>query len=284
MNMVLRALMNKRAVNVKTENHFPPTPPPTTMPPSPPPTTMPPMPPPTTMPMITLPPGCVYRGQTYRFGEMIEQGQSGNWCYFTMCDHSGQIIYGDDFHCSTTLPPITTLPSTPTPRGCFFEGKHYQLGEQISSGHSGNWCYFAMCDHSGQIIHGDDFNCLTTLPPTPTPRGCFFEGKHYQLGEQISSGHSGNWCYFSMCDHSGQIIHGDDFNCLTTLPPNPTPRGCFFEGKHYQLGEQISSGHSGNWCYFSMCDHSGQIIHGDDFNCLTTLRPTTPTPPIIHIG
>ncbi|CAC5396786.1 unnamed protein product [Mytilus coruscus] len=148
MKMMLRALINKRAVNIKNENHLPYT----TIPPTPPPTTMPPTPPPQ---------GCVYRGKTYRFGEMIQQGQSGNWCYFTMCDNTGQIIYGDDFHCSTTA-----LPPTTTPRGCVIEGKHYQLGEQISSGQSGNWCYFTMCDYSGQIIHGDDFNCLTTLQPT----------------------------------------------------------------------------------------------------------------------
>ncbi|XP_063414493.1 uncharacterized protein LOC134696568 [Mytilus trossulus] len=153
MNMVLRALMS-------------PTPLPTTMPPTPSPTTMRPLP---SMPMIPQPPRCVYRGQTYRFGEMIQQGQSGNWCHFTMCDLSGQIIHGDDFHCSTTtLLPTTNLPRTTTPRGCFFEGRHYQLGEQISSGQSGNWCHFSMCDYSGQI-HGDVFNCLATLrPTTPT--------------------------------------------------------------------------------------------------------------------
>ncbi|KAL3880109.1 hypothetical protein ACJMK2_032378 [Sinanodonta woodiana] len=123
--------------------------------------------------------------------------------------------------------------------------------------------------------------------PTPfhfetTPVGCFYNNRWYRPGEEISHGQTGNWCYFTMCDHSGQIIKGDDFNCHTTLTTTTpiyfetTRAGCFYDGNWYSLGEVISHGQSGNWCYSTMCDHTGQIIHGDDFNCMTTTATTTP--------
>ncbi|XP_062600579.1 mucin-2-like, partial [Saccostrea cucullata] len=56
---------------------------------------------------------CHYNGKWYMPGEMIEQGQSGNWCYFTQCSDTGHVISGDNFNCGTTYP--TTIPPTTTP-------------------------------------------------------------------------------------------------------------------------------------------------------------------------
>lgn len=72
-------------------------------------------------------------------GQVIEKGQSGNWCYSTYCSHDGHLLYGDDFHCMTTIPVSTTVPTTTTPTSttqliitpmyCFF--KDPTTGEMV---------------------------------------------------------------------------------------------------------------------------------------------------------
>ncbi|XP_045204036.2 mucin-2-like [Mercenaria mercenaria] len=132
---------------------------PPTTPTRPPPTT-----PATTVP-TTTPLGCLYNGQFYPPGTEISSGRTGNWCYFTQCTLSGQVVSGDDFNCGTTTTPTTTVPAT-TPLGCYYNGKFYPPGTEISSGRTGKWCYFTHCTSSGEVISGDDFNCGTTTPTT----------------------------------------------------------------------------------------------------------------------
>lgn len=127
---------------------------------------------PTTTERTTIPPGCFYNNKYYPPGSVIENGYdpSTNWCYGTHCDFYGNIQTWDNFHCvttSTTTPAPTTIPS------CFYNGKHYPIGSTIEKGYdpSSNWCYSTFCDYNGQVIHGDDFNCVkttTTITPIPT--------------------------------------------------------------------------------------------------------------------
>lgn len=55
---------------------------------------------------------CHHNGRWYMPGTLIEKGQSGNWCYSTYCSHDGHLLYGDNFHCMTTIPVFTTVPTT----------------------------------------------------------------------------------------------------------------------------------------------------------------------------
>lgn len=63
-------------------------------------------PPRTTTPTTTTPTTTTH---LCRPGEIISTGQSGKWCYVTMCSDDGMShIHGDDFNCNTT--PPTTIP------------------------------------------------------------------------------------------------------------------------------------------------------------------------------
>ncbi|KAL3880112.1 hypothetical protein ACJMK2_032381 [Sinanodonta woodiana] len=66
---------------------------------------------PTTFNIETTPAGCFYNGRWYSPGVMISQGQMGNWCYFTLCDISGNMMIGDNFNCQTTVSTTTADPS-----------------------------------------------------------------------------------------------------------------------------------------------------------------------------
>jgi hypothetical protein len=156
---------------------------------------------------ITTPPrGCHANGKWYQPGETISRGQSGNWCYMSMCDQNGQVIHGDDFNCGTTPQttiPLTTIPLTTIPPGCFQNGHYYHPGQTIDSGQSGNWCYMSMCDQNGQIISGDNFNCYPTTPITTIPSGyCYLNGNYYAPGHVVPSGTEGERCH---CQH-GQAV------------------------------------------------------------------------------
>ncbi|KAL3880108.1 hypothetical protein ACJMK2_032377 [Sinanodonta woodiana] len=65
------------------------------------------------------------------------------------------------------------------------------------------------------------------------------------------------------------------FETSTPLHWHTSPMGCFYEGHWYRLGTEITHGQSGNWCYVLFCDLSGEILHGDDFNCMKTVSTTT---------
>ncbi|XP_039248640.2 uncharacterized protein LOC120326419 isoform X1 [Styela clava] len=145
---------------------------------------------------------------------------------------------------------------------------------------------------------GDGMTCVretTMLPSTAIP-GCYENGKHYLPGATISSGQVGNWCYSTICgDADGTVIESDDFNCngeitvpTTTFPTPIMSLGCKYEGKFYSPGATISSEQSGNWCYWSICNGSGNIIQADDFNCnkeSSTAVPTTnPTSVRVNTG
>ena len=283
-------------------------------------TTLPPPPPPTTTrPKTTIrrrtttprQPGCVHNGVFYSPGEEIERGQTGNWCYGTICSDDGSIMSWDNFDCeptttpkrttlrppTTTTPPkppttqkTTTLPPPPppttkrprtttrrrttTPRqpGCVYHGVVYPYGEIPSmSGKDGNWCYGAICGEDGNIMHWDNFDCGTKPPSTTT--------KHTTLRPPTTPKR-------------------------TTLPPPPPPTttkrppttrrktttpaisGCLYNGVVYPYGEIPSmTGKDGNWCYGAICGEDGNIMHWDNFDCgtkkTTTSKPPTkpPTPP-----
>ncbi|XP_053374795.1 uncharacterized protein LOC128547097 [Mercenaria mercenaria] len=140
------------------------------------------------------------------------------------------------------------------------------------------------CCTSSSTVHRNDFTKTTIPPPTTVPPGCFYHNKYYPPGSLIENGYdpSTNWCYGTHCDMNGQLQNWDDFNCRTTppttIPPTTIP-GCLYNGKYYSLGSTIDKGYDpdSNWCYGTYCDTNGQILHGDDFNCVktTTGAPTT---------
>ena len=67
--------------------------------------------------------GCHYRGKFHLPGSVMSSGYdvSSNWCYWTICDASGGVIYADNFKCkiqTTTPEPIsarTSIPATERP-------------------------------------------------------------------------------------------------------------------------------------------------------------------------
>ena len=139
-----------------------------------------------------------------------------------------------------TNPTTTTRPKTTTHTGCYYEGKYYAPGSEISSGQSkaSNWCWITRCDEQGHVLNMDNFNCFTTPPftttmgatPTTMP-GCYYDGKYYPFGERFDEGRTGDWCYGSYCDFSGHVVMWDNWNCggttnavttVTTAPPVPT--------------------------------------------------------------
>ncbi|XP_053400534.1 mucin-5B-like [Mercenaria mercenaria] len=166
-----------------------------------------------------------------------------------------------------------------------------------------NTCFISLCNSDGSVTSLDTPNCHTTPPTQRTTRnGCYHNGRLYNVGETISNGRSGNWCFGSFCDESGHVIEWDNFNCGTTMttpsttssttstpPTTPTTtegNRCFYDGIYYQAGTVISKGEDkdGNWCYGAVCSDSGQVLYWDDFNCFpTTVSPTTrkitPPPP-----
>ncbi|XP_060554951.1 uncharacterized protein LOC132715875 [Ruditapes philippinarum] len=179
---------------------------------------------------------------------------------------------------------------------CFHNGIYYNKGDTFDKTYDWqtNTCSALRCGFLGNIRNVIEDNCSPptthtappTTPPTPTttpPFGCFYNHKFYPPGTKISSGKTGNWCYFVECNSYGEVIHGDDFNCgkttrPTTMPPTTRPPGCYYNGKYYPLGTEISRGRSGTWCYFTRCDRSGHVISGDNFNCTKKPRTTSPPP------
>ena len=251
--------------------------------------------------------GCFYEGKWHPPNSEISSGkdEEQGWCYGLYCDHMGQIVAWDDFHCgpSTTTPPTTLPPTTaPTtvPPGCLHQGKWYPQGKEISRGSDGTgWCYGAFCDEDGDVIMWDDFDCgpsttppPTTLPPTtaPTtmPPGCLHQGKWYSPGVEIYRKSNGNgWCYGAVCGAHGQVQPWDDWNCAekqdpTTPTPTPPLTGCYYGGKWFPEGDQIYSGSDAQgWCYGATCDKAGHVVYWDNHNCaanqmLHTLKPKTP--------
>lgn len=194
----------------------------------------------------------------------------------------------------TTMIPITTG----SPRShCFYNSQFYSPGTTIGEGRSENWCFKIVCDLEGNIIHGDNFDCTTsttktTVPTTTTPTtttippGCLYNGQYFNRGVTVEAGQSGNWCYSTVCDLKGNIVHHDNFDCTTsttktTVPTTTIPPGCLYNGQYYRLGETIEAGQSGNWCYSTVCDLEGNVLSWDNFDCSTTTEPTTtPVEPI----
>lgn len=264
------------------------------------------------------PPNCIYQSKCYENGEEISRGHDGNnWCYGLMCSDGGTIAW-DNFNCGstttdappTTSPspsttattaPLTTAPTPTTPLGCSHNGDWYPPGGEISRGLGGKgWCYGMICGEDGQVISWDDWNCdESTPPPTPTTtppqHGCFYNGKWYPPGKDISKGADGKgWCYGTYCTAKGTVVAWDDWNCdpTTSEPPSPTttpasttthaptpttvpiPLGCFQNGAWYEPGSEISRESDGEgWCHGISCDSSGKVVAWDDWNCAKTEDP-----------
>ena len=265
-------------------------------------------------PMLTTPLGCFYNGDWYPPGSEVSRGQDGyGWCFGTYCDYNGQLVPWDDWNCGTTTEPPTTIqpipPTTELPEhadnGCFYNGKWYPPGSDVSRGHDGyGWCFGTYCGYNRQLVAWDDFDCgTTTEPPTtiqpipPTTRspppehahhGCFHNGKWYPPGSDITKGSDNKgWCYGTFCSAGGVVVAWDNRNCdeppsptttptPTTVPvPPPTtvpiPLGCFQNGAWYEPGSEISKeSDEEGWCHGISCDSSGKIVAWDDWNCAAT--------------
>ena len=184
---------------------------------------------------ISATPVCVYKNTFYISDtEIFEAG-----CNVAYCDKMAQLVYREG--CSTTTgawPSTTMMPTTmPTTMiGCYYNGKFYHPNSQIYRGEDrdANWCYSAYCDSTGQVIHGDNFNCFpTTLPTTTAPTtipplvstnansGCFYNGKFYPANTNLGAPNDRATKYCTKCDENGHLQHWYDFDCFrdqTTLP------------------------------------------------------------------
>ena len=262
---------------------------------------------PTTTDSTTSPKGCFYNGRYFPQDTKIENRRDpGNdWCRAVFCDSTGNIRHGDGLQCSppTTAQvpkprrrnqPIPTLaPTTPTPPpGCYYQGHYYPANTKIQ----GDKCSYVMCDYSGTILYGDNPNCFT-LPttneiPTPIPV-CYYNGHYYPANTRIQA----NQCSAVFCDSTGGILHGDNTNCFTppttTAPtPAPTPAlGCYYNSHYYHPNTKIEEGRDpdSHWCWVVLCDSTGNIIHGDDFNCYlsssaqSTIPPSLTDQPVVNV-
>ena len=138
---------------------------------------------------------CKEFGIDYEHGEEIysKRLEIPDYCSGLFCLNS-KIVYVPKYQCgrkdkiplatSVDFDPIQTtmslkkrmtlqpfIPFTPTPipiHRCYYNGKYYEPGEILYSGHDGNWCYSARCMSSGKVQYGDNFNCFTTVEMTPT--------------------------------------------------------------------------------------------------------------------
>lgn len=57
---------------------------------------------------------CYYNGGLYNLGTVIEEGQTGTWCYKTFCDENGKILHMDNFNCKISTNPYTLESTTKT--------------------------------------------------------------------------------------------------------------------------------------------------------------------------
>lgn len=152
-----------------------------------------------------------------------------------------------------------------------------------------------ICSKLLEILKGRNIDkmraCLEVITTTPEQPGCDFEGQRYPLNSEIYKGEdrASNWCYGAYCDTEGEIIYWDDFNCFPTTTPSPTtppstpttiPFGCMYNGEFFPPGTEIERGEdrASNWCYGTICDDDGQILHWDNFDCFPTTTPTTQIP------
>ncbi|XP_028396080.1 mucin-5AC-like [Dendronephthya gigantea] len=312
---------------------------------------------------------CEYDSRFYVSGEIFNKKSAGEGkCSGMRCDNG--VVTAWDAVCSTvaptmhrtirrkttkrhrttipqtTTPFITTLPIATTPVGCNVDGKFYYPGEEIESGadRRSGWCYGSFCDEEGNVVAWDNFNCFptttpeaTTTPSPPTsftperttaeptfsertstelkfspsstrnpppsnipphtgspystdPLGCKHNGKFYGPGDEISRESDGHGsCFGLFCDHKGNIIPWDNFDCAaSTLPPTTPPStttpprlGCLYKGKLYAPFEIIRKGSKGNWCGALICDKNSQVTTWDDGSCgsTTTKLPTVGTHP-----
>ena len=240
------------------------------------------------------PPRCLHESKCYADGEEMSRRSDGSGgCHGLLCSH-GQSVAWDDFNCGQA----TTVPAT-TPGGCFKEGVWYPKGREISRGSDGQgWCYGEICGDDGKVQSWDDFHCdrttteqpttviSTTYPSTPTPtrKGCYYDGAWYPLGSYIRNESNGQgWCYGLYCDHHSGIIVYDNFNCDPSTTPRPTtiPLGCLQNGIWYPPSSDISRGSDSNgWCYGQYCDENGHVVAWDDWNCgpVTTTETPSSTP------
>ena len=161
---------------------------------------------------------------------------------------SVKVQFNHGYYHRPPTPPTTTEETTLLPTtepGCVYNGKRYPLDTKIEHGEdrSSNWCWFYHCGADGEVLHGDNFNCFpttvtpttsettpdepttepmtteptttpTTALPTTTPQCCVDEnGNSHHPGSEISSGRSGNWCYWQICGQDCEIVMADDFDC-----------------------------------------------------------------------
>jgi len=198
-----------------------------------------------------------------------------------------------------TPPPIAlTLPPY---RGCYYDGKWYHSGTEMSRGYdaSSNWCWFVLCE-DGHIIHGDDFHCRKTNPPPPPPPPpppgvfiapttrppvtpkpteplskydykCEDNGKEYKYGQEIYHHQDGDFCYGEYCGEWGELIPWENWDCDSKAESSAILHkgmaGCYVHGKHYSPGEDIEKGRDGIWCYGKYCSEKSEVIHYHKEHC-----------------
>lgn len=127
-----------------------------------------------------------------------------------------------------------------------------------------------------------------------TVSGCHRNGQFYAPGAMISVGYDteNDRCYGTVCKENGQITIWERLNCrktTTTIPPTTEPTttedttvppriGCHGDdGTFYAPGKDMGSDYDekSNWCYGEYCDMDGNIVNWDNFNCKSTLPPST---------
>ena len=248
----------------------------------------------------TTPKGCIENGEFYPPGSEISQGSDGKgWCYGTVCDDDGQLLYWDDWNCGSTTtqstPPPTPRP-TPEPArpGCHHNGKWYPPGSDISKGSDGKgWCYGTFCTADGEVAAWDNWDCDPTTedpssespsstsapttspapPPTtvPIPLGCSKNGAWYDPGSEISRESDGEgWCHGIYCDANGKIVAWDDWNCETTddlSQPTSEAKGCYYDNQWHPYGSTFEGTDSKGCKYGALCGTDGEVTRWDELDC-----------------
>lgn len=257
-----------------------------------PPTTVPPPPPqPTTQPRPIIQ-DCFWEGKYYRPGTDIVRGQHDRWCYVTYCDSQGNIQFWDDYNCPPNSmkptsghsagrpgggPPTPQPPTAPPSVGCNFEGRYYDVNQEISSHKVGDRCYGTYCSHDSQVIQWDDWCAAPSTSPEPPPAGAHPPILGTNQAPPPGGPRQGQGPSQGQGPRGGGPKAGPPPQKAGPPPKAAAPgqqgqggrrgrpvQGCYHNNLYYKPNEDVIVGNIGDMCYGYYCEGDNVFVHWED--------------------